>query len=68
VRARQLRFANTVIFLNDQLAAKPVAFALPKATQGCMSCHEKGGALANIRTKMDCGGCHAPLVGKHPGV
>jgi hypothetical protein len=31
-----------------------------------MSCHEKGGALENMRTKMDCGGCHAPLMDKHP--
>jgi hypothetical protein len=57
---------QTVLLLNQQAAGKPVAFALPKATQSCMSCHEKGGALENMRTKMDCGGCHAPLMDKHP--
>jgi hypothetical protein len=57
---------QTVLLLNQQAAGKPIIFALPKATQSCMSCHEKGGALENMRTKMDCGGCHAPLMGKHP--
>jgi hypothetical protein len=57
---------QTVILLNDQAAGKKVAFALPAQTKGCMSCHEKGGTVENIRTKMDCGGCHAPLMGKHP--
>ncbi|MBZ5627673.1 MAG: C-GCAxxG-C-C family protein [Acidobacteriia bacterium] len=59
---------QVVILLNSQSAGKPVAFALPKQTQSCQSCHEKGGAVENIRTKMDCGGCHAPLMGKHPGI
>ena len=53
--------------LNEQAAGKKVVWALPAQTQSCMSCHEKGGALENARTKMDCGGCHAPLIGKHPG-
>jgi hypothetical protein len=57
---------QTVILLNEQAAGKPIAFALPQATQGCMSCHEKGGAVENIRAKMNCGGCHAPMLGKHP--
>jgi putative redox-active protein with C_GCAxxG_C_C motif len=57
---------KAVLLLNEQAAAKPVAVALPKETQACMSCHEKGGALENMRTKMNCGGCHAPLIGKHP--
>ena len=58
---------HVVLMLNDQAAQRPLkAVVLPKETQGCMSCHEKGGALENIRTKMDCGGCHAPLIGKHP--
>lgn len=58
---------KTVFLLNQQAAGKPiVAAALPAETQSCMTCHEKGGALENIRTKMDCGGCHAPLIGKHP--
>ncbi len=57
---------QAVILLNEQAAGKPIAFALPQVTQGCMSCHEKGGAVENIRTKMNCGGCHAPMLGKHP--
>ena len=57
---------QTALLLNAQAAGKPVAFSLPKETQGCMSCHEKGSVLENARTKMDCGGCHAPLIGKHP--
>lgn len=57
---------QTVLMLNQQAAGKSIVFVLPKETQSCMSCHEKGGALENIRTKMDCGGCHAPLMGKHP--
>jgi hypothetical protein len=57
---------QTVLLLNQQAAGKPIVFALPKETQSCMSCHEKGSALENMRTKMDCGGCHAPLMDKHP--
>jgi hypothetical protein len=57
---------QAVILLNDQAASKPITFVLPKETQACISCHERGGALDNVRTKMDCGGCHAPLMGKHP--
>ena len=57
---------QTVFLLNQQATGKPIAFALPTETQSCMTCHEKGGALENMRTKMDCGGCHAPLIGKHP--
>ena len=57
---------QAVILLNEQAAGKPIAFALPQATQGCMSCHEKGGAVENIRTKMNCGGCHASILSKHP--
>ncbi len=57
---------QSIILLNQQAAGKPVGFALPLATEGCMSCHEKGGALENIRTKMNCGGCHAPMLKNHP--
>jgi hypothetical protein len=57
---------QAIFLLNEQAAGKPVGFALPQATEGCMSCHEKGGALENIRTKMNCGGCHASILSKHP--
>ena len=58
---------QTVLLLNQQAAGKPIVVAaLPEQTQSCMTCHEKGGPVENIRTKMDCGGCHAPLIGKHP--
>jgi len=55
------------IMLNKQMAGKPiVALGLPKRTRGCMSCHEKDGPVQDIRTKMECGGCHAPEMSKHP--
>ena len=57
---------HAVTLLNDQAAGKLVVLALPKDTQSCMTCHEKGGALEDMRTKMNCGGCHKPLIGKHP--
>jgi len=57
---------KAIELLNEQAAGKPAAFALPQATQGCMSCHEKGGPVENIRTKMNCGGCHAPMLKNHP--
>jgi hypothetical protein len=57
---------KAVLLLNEQAAGKPAGISLPAATQNCMSCHEKGGAVENTRTKMNCGGCHAPLRGKHP--
>jgi len=59
---------QTILLLNAQAAGKPVAFALTAQTKGCMSCHEKGGAVENIRTKMDCAGCHSPQLAKHPKV
>lgn len=57
---------KAVLLLNDQVASKPVSFALPQLTQSCIACHGRGGAQPNALTKMDCGGCHAPLIGKHP--
>jgi hypothetical protein len=57
---------KAVLLLNDQAASKPVPFALPQATQTCLSCHGRGGKAENMLTKMNCGGCHAPLMGKHP--
>ena len=59
---------QTVLLLNAQAAGKPVTFALTAQTRGCMSCHEKGGAVENIRAKMDCNGCHAPQLATHPKI
>jgi hypothetical protein len=56
---------KAVLLLNDQVASRPVSFALPGATQSCMSCHGRGSTKQNVLTKMDCGGCHAPQVAKH---
>jgi hypothetical protein len=58
---------KAVMLLNEQAAARPITVALPALTQNCMSCHERGGVLENTRGKMNCGGCHSPMVGKHPG-
>ncbi|HUO61237.1 MAG TPA: C-GCAxxG-C-C family protein [Candidatus Acidoferrales bacterium] len=59
---------KTVQLLNDQSAGKALTgFTASKQTQGCMGCHEKGGVVENIRTKMDCGGCHTEqFKGGHP--
>ncbi len=57
---------KAVLLLNEQAAGKFAAVTLPAQTRGCMSCHEKGGVREDMRTKMNCGGCHAPLLGKHP--
>jgi hypothetical protein len=54
---------EAVLLLNDQAAGKPlISLAQSKQTQSCSSCHEKGGMVENIRTKMECGGCHAVQV------
>jgi len=39
-------------------AAFKAAHPLSAQVQSCRSCHDKGGALENSRTMMDCGGCH----------
>lgn len=57
---------KAVWLLNDQAAGKLTVISPAAQTQTCMSCHEKGGELENMRTLMDCRGCHAPLIGKHP--
>ena len=57
---------KAVLLLNEQAAGKLVTLSVAESTQACMSCHEKGGAMENIRTMMDCRGCHAPLIGRHP--
>lgn len=50
---------QAVVLLNAQAAGKPLAVLSPsKQTQTCSTCHEKGGAVENIRAKMECGGCH----------
>jgi len=54
---------KAVQLLNEQAAGKPLAgFAPSQQTQGCMSCHERGGAVENVRSKMDCGGCHTVQI------
>jgi hypothetical protein len=58
---------KAITLLNEQAAAKPIAFAIPAETKGCMSCHEKGGAVEDIRTKMNCGECHEPEVKNQHG-
>lgn len=59
---------KAVQLLNDQAAGKPVAgYAPSQRTQGCMSCHEKGGTLENVRVRMECGDCHsAEVKSGHP--
>jgi hypothetical protein len=58
---------KTVELLNAKLdgSFKPVFLAPAKVTK-CMSCHEKGGRVENIRGKMDCGACHFSLGTAHP--
>jgi hypothetical protein len=48
------------MLLNDQAAGKfaPVT-AVDVRSKGCMSCHEKGGALENMRSKQACAPCHS---------
>ncbi|MGI9102048.1 MAG: C-GCAxxG-C-C family (seleno)protein [Terriglobales bacterium] len=58
---------KAVLLLNEQAEGKLVVLKPGQPAQTCMSCHEKGGAVENIRTQMDCRGCHAPIIGKHPG-
>jgi len=61
-----------VELLNLQATGKALPAAAAGArTKACMGCHEKGGALENMRTKMDCDACHtdAALDAKgHPKV
>ncbi len=59
---------KAVLLLNEQAGARKISGFTPSAqTQACMSCHEKGGHVENIRTKMDCGGCHSPQLAKGHG-
>ncbi len=57
---------KAVLLLNEQASAKLVTLSVAPQTRTCMSCHEKGGSLENMRTTMDCSGCHAAMMGKHP--
>lgn len=60
---------KTVQLLNDQAAGKSlVVLAQSKQTQKCSTCHEKGGMVENMRTKMECGGCHTVQVKAGHGV
>jgi hypothetical protein len=47
------------LLLNAQSAGK-FAMAAPAdpRTSSCMSCHEKGGAMENMRSKQNCAPCH----------
>jgi len=59
---------KTVLLLNEQAAAMKLAgFTPSKQAQACMSCHEKGGVVENIRTKMECSGCHSDTLGTGHG-
>jgi len=60
---------KTVQILNDQITGKPLAlFGQSKQTQSCSVCHEKGGMVENMRSKMECGGCHQPQIKSGHGV
>jgi hypothetical protein len=48
------------MLLNDQAAGKFVpATSVDPRTKTCLSCHEKGGALENMRSKQTCAPCHS---------
>jgi len=60
---------KTVQLLNDQAAGKHLTvLAQSKQTQSCSVCHEHGGAVENMRSKMDCGGCHQVQIKSGHGV
>jgi hypothetical protein len=59
---------HAVTLLNAQASGTALPIALDKATQDCMGCHEKGGALENSRGKMGCDSCHFKLGGRHPAI
>lgn len=42
------------------------AHLLSPQVASCRSCHDKGGALENSRTTVDCSGCHFTGKTKHP--
>ena len=52
--------------LNKQAEGTKLVSALPQEAAGCMTCHEKGSALENARTKMTCPQCHFHLGTEHP--
>jgi hypothetical protein len=57
---------KTVELLNASFAGTAVKPAnLGDKTTGCLSCHGKDGALADVSTKS-CTGCHFPDVKEHP--
>ncbi len=60
---------KAVQLLNDQVSGKVLmGFTPSKQTQKCMTCHEKGGMVENIRGKMDCGGCHTVQIKEGHGI
>ncbi len=38
----------------------------PEEVRRCRSCHERGGEVANVRGRMDCGACHPGVGPGHP--
>ena len=52
--------AKCAMLLNDQAGGKPMtATPVDARTGSCMSCHEKGGAMENMRSKQACAPCHS---------
>jgi hypothetical protein len=58
---------HAVALLNRQAGGARATSALPAETVECQSCHEKGGAVENARSKMTCPQCHGRLGKEHPG-
>ena len=59
----------TVEMLNSDADAKlKLTHPLSAATKACRSCHDKGGAIENMRGTMDCGGCHFTSRSRHPDI
>lgn len=55
--ASTARHAVHLLNLKADGAFKP-AHLVPSDVRACRGCHDKGSALENSRTTMDCGGCH----------
>lgn len=50
---------KTVMLLNEQQKGLLTAVMAPDSRTGtCMTCHEKGGMLENMRSKQTCNSCH----------
>lgn len=62
---------KTVELLNAQLDGTfKAAYPFSAKVKTCMSCHEKGGKLEDMRGKMDCDSCHFTSASgqKHPSL